>query len=87
MTTPRFAQARICSIWREVLQASPRIQHSRKALGLEAGRRIQVRADVFSVLNRKNYNSPNQSTNSSNFGRITGAGGNRSFQLGARMTF
>ena len=58
-----------------------------KSFGLGAGRRIQVRADVFNVLNRKNYNSPHQATNNANFGRITGAGGNRSFQLGARMTF
>jgi hypothetical protein len=58
-----------------------------KSFGLGGGRRIQVRADIFNVLNRKNYNGPNTSTNSVNFGRITGAGGNRSFQLGARMTF
>src|SRR5688572_14038033 len=58
-----------------------------KSFGLGSGRRIQVRLDAFNVLNRKNYNNPNQSTNSSNFGRITGAGGNRTFQVGARMTF
>jgi hypothetical protein len=58
-----------------------------KSFGLGSGRRIQVRLDAFNVLNRKNYNNPNQATNSSNFGRITGAGGNRTFQVGARMTF
>jgi hypothetical protein len=58
-----------------------------KSFGLGTGRRIQIRLDSFSVLNRKNYNNPNQSTNSSNFGRITGAGGARTFQVGARMTF
>jgi outer membrane receptor protein involved in Fe transport len=58
-----------------------------KSFGLGGGRRIQLRADAFSVLNRKNYNSPNQNITSANFGRITGAGGARSFQLGARFTF
>jgi hypothetical protein len=58
-----------------------------KSFGLGSGRRIQLRADAFSVLNRKNYNSPNQNITSANFGRITGAGGARSFQLGARFTF
>jgi outer membrane receptor protein involved in Fe transport len=58
-----------------------------KSFGLGADRRIQVRADVFSMLNRKNYNNPQTAINNVNFGRITGAGGSRSFQLGARMTF
>jgi hypothetical protein len=49
--------------------------------------RLQVRADIFNVLNRKNYNNPQTAINNSNFGRITGAGGARSFQFGARFTF
>ena len=48
---------------------------------------MQVRVESFNVLNRKNYNNPQQATNNVNFGRITGAGGSRTFQLGARMTF
>ena len=58
-----------------------------KSFGLGAGRRLQVRADVFNVLNRKNYNNPQTAINNANFGRITGAGGSRTFQFGARLTF
>ena len=46
-----------------------------KSFSLGAGTRLQVRADVFSVLNRKNYNNPNTNMNNADFGRITGAGG------------
>jgi hypothetical protein len=49
--------------------------------------RVQVRADVFNVLNRANYNNPQLAINNANFGRITQATGSRTFQLGARLTF
>jgi hypothetical protein len=58
-----------------------------KSFGLGTGRRIQVRADIFNVLNRKNYNNPQQAITNVDFGRITGAGGARTLQFGARMTF
>jgi hypothetical protein len=58
-----------------------------KSFSVGAGRRLQVRADVFNVLNRKNYNNPQQSINNVDFGRITGAGGARFFQFGGRLTF
>jgi hypothetical protein len=58
-----------------------------KSFSLAGETRLQIRADAFNVLNRKNYNDPNTNMNSSDFGRITGAGGERSFQLGARLTF
>jgi hypothetical protein len=48
---------------------------------------LQVRADVFNVLNRKNYNSPELRINNVDFGRITGASGSRTFQFGGRLTF
>jgi hypothetical protein len=51
------------------------------------GKRLQVRADVFNVVQHKNYNSPELRVNNSEFGRITGAGGTRSFQFGGRLTF
>jgi outer membrane receptor protein involved in Fe transport len=50
-------------------------------------KRLQVRADVFNVLNRKNYSNPQTNMNNADFGRITGAGRPRVFQLGARLTF
>src|SRR5688572_30315878 len=58
-----------------------------KSFSLWGATRLQVRADAFNVLNRKNYNDPNTNMNNADFGRITGAGGRRTFQLGARLTF
>jgi hypothetical protein len=58
-----------------------------KSFSLGGGRRIQARAEVFGLPNRKNYNTPVLATNNVDFGRITGAGGNRSFQFGGRLTF
>jgi Carboxypeptidase regulatory-like domain/TonB dependent receptor/TonB-dependent Receptor Plug Domain len=58
-----------------------------KSFTVAPGRRIQVRADVFNVLNRKNYNSPELRINNVDFGRITSADRARSFQFGGRLTF
>ena len=58
-----------------------------KSFGVGAGRRLQVRADIFNLLNRKNYNNPQQAITNVDFGRITGAGGARSLQFGGRFTF
>ncbi len=58
-----------------------------KSFAIGTRQRLQVRADVFNVLNRKNYNNPELRINNVDFGRITGASGSRSFQLGGRFTF
>ena len=61
-----------------------------KSFSLGAGTRLQVRADVFNLLNRKNYttaNNPQTNMNNADFGRITGAARARVFQFGARLTF
>jgi hypothetical protein len=58
-----------------------------KNFALRGATRLQARADVFGVLNRKNYNNPNTNITSGDFGRITGAGGKRVFQLAVRLTF
>ncbi len=58
-----------------------------KSFTLGGERRLQLRADMLNVLNRKNYNNPVTNMNSADFGRITGAGGRRVVQLGARLTF
>ena len=58
-----------------------------KSFGLGAGNRLQVRMDMFNVLNWKNYNNPEQRTNNVNFGRITGASSARVVQFGARLSF
>ncbi len=44
-----------------------------KSFGLGEGRRVQFRADIFNLLNAKNYNNPQQAINNVDFTRITGA--------------
>jgi hypothetical protein len=39
------------------------------------------------VLNKMNWGSPVTAINASDFGRITSAGGNRSIQIGSRLSF
>jgi hypothetical protein len=58
-----------------------------KSFPLGAGRRIQVRADVFNLPNRMNLNNPVVASNNVDFGRITGAANARRFQFGARLSF
>jgi hypothetical protein len=58
-----------------------------KNFGLTAGMRLQLRADVFNVLNNKQWNNPSTNMNSAEFGRITGASGSRFAQVGLRLTF
>ncbi|MCM3881207.1 MAG: hypothetical protein ND807_13945, partial [Vicinamibacterales bacterium] len=58
-----------------------------KSFDLGGGRRVQARFEAFNVLNKKNYNNPQQAINNVNFGRITGASGSRAFQFGVRFTF
>jgi Carboxypeptidase regulatory-like domain/TonB dependent receptor/TonB-dependent Receptor Plug Domain len=58
-----------------------------KGFPLGAHTRLQVRAEVFNLLNWKNYNNPQLNMNNADFGRITGAGRPRVFQFGARLTF
>jgi len=49
--------------------------------------RLQVRADMFNVLNHVNYSGPNTNFLSTFFGQIRGAGSPRTIQLGGRLTF
>jgi len=58
-----------------------------KGFALGTANRLQVRAEAFNVLNRKNYNNPELRVNNVDFGRITGAADARVFQLGGRLTF
>ena len=48
---------------------------------------LELRAEAFAVTNTPQFNNPNTDITSANFGRITGAGGNRSTQLGVRLLF
>jgi hypothetical protein len=58
-----------------------------KSFAVGTARRLQIRVEAFNVLNRQNYNSPELRVNNVDFGRITGASGSRTFQLGGRLTF
>jgi outer membrane receptor protein involved in Fe transport len=64
-----------------------------KSFAIGTARRLQVRADVFNVLNHKNYQAPELRIDNPDFGRITSATppgastGARTFQFGGRFTF
>ncbi|MDP8983345.1 MAG: carboxypeptidase regulatory-like domain-containing protein [Acidobacteriota bacterium] len=49
--------------------------------------KIQIRGEAFHAMNTPQWNDPSTDINSTNFGKITGAGGNRSIQLGAKILF
>ncbi|MDQ6677956.1 MAG: TonB-dependent receptor, partial [Acidobacteriota bacterium] len=49
--------------------------------------RLEFRAESFSATNTPQFNNPDTGITSATFGRITGAGGNRSTQLGVRILF
>ena len=54
----------------------------------ERGVTLRLRADALNVLNKPIWNSPNLNINSTTgFGLITGAGGNRTVALTARIEF
>ena len=48
---------------------------------------VQVRLEAFNAFNNVNFFNPNGTTNSGNFGRVTGARGMRVIQLGAKWMF
>jgi len=48
---------------------------------------FEFRVDANNVLNHPNFGNPNLNINSTSFGRITTAGGNRSFVMNARLNF
>jgi len=53
-----------------------------------AGRsRFQIRADVFNLFDRVNFNSPNGVWGTANFGRVTAAAAMRRMELGGKFLF
>jgi hypothetical protein len=48
---------------------------------------VQLRGESFSVVNTPNWNNPDTNIGNSTFGYITGAGGNRTVQLGLKVSF
>ena len=48
---------------------------------------VDLRAEVFNVINRTNYDLPDSFFGSPTFGKILGAGSPRRFQFGVRTIF
>ena len=49
--------------------------------------RFQFRFETFGLFNHTNFAAPSSTVNTSSFGNITGAGGARTIQLGAKLLF
>lgn len=49
--------------------------------------RFQFRFETFAVFNHTNFGNPSATINTSSFGNITSASGNRTIQLGAKLLF
>ena len=52
-----------------------------------SGRGLQLRWEIFNVINHVNYGAPNVSLNSANFGRITSTGDPRIMQFAFKFDF
>jgi len=48
---------------------------------------VQFRAEFFNVFNTPQFDAPNGSVTSTNFGQITTAGGARVIQFGIRVSY
>jgi hypothetical protein len=58
-----------------------------KHVALGRGGRLQLRAEAFNVLNRANFNQPDNFFGSPTFGQVLSADSPRRIQLGARILF
>ena len=58
-----------------------------KSIQIREGTEFTLRVDAINLLNTPLWNNPNVNINSTNFGRITSAGGERTFTLNARIDF
>jgi hypothetical protein len=58
-----------------------------KSFSLPNGRELVLEGTAFNVLNSPMFGLPNTNINSTTFGRITTAGGNRTVQLSGRINF
>ena len=48
---------------------------------------LEIRAEAFSLTNTAQFGNPDTGLGNANFGKVKGAGGARSVQLGAKITF
>jgi hypothetical protein len=58
-----------------------------KNFRIGSGKRLQIRIDAFNALNHHSLGNPNTNITSTDFGRITGIGGTRTAQVGAKFNF
>ncbi len=58
-----------------------------KSIQIREGTEFTIRVDAINLLNTPLWNNPNLDIRSNNFGRITAAGGERTFTLNARIDF
>jgi len=58
-----------------------------KRIRIAEGKTLELRADAVNFSNSPQFSGPNTDINSTNFGRITGAGGNRIIVVGGRFNF
>ena len=47
--------------------------------------KFQLRFETFALFNHTNFGNPSSTINTSSFGNITGASGNRNIQIGAKL--
>jgi hypothetical protein len=58
-----------------------------KDVTLTSGARLELRWEIFNLFNRVNFDVPNRTFGTPNFGRIFSAGPARQMQLGAKLAF
>ena len=58
-----------------------------KTWRIAGSRQLELRWEVFNVLNKANFDLPNRIFGTANFGRIFSAKNPREMQLGARLSF
>jgi hypothetical protein len=58
-----------------------------KTVPLAGRMQFQIRAEAFNLFNRANFNNPNATFGTANFGRITSAQSMRQMQVGAKILF
>ncbi len=63
------------------------ISRSSSSIPLRGGTSVQLRAEAFNLLNRANFDLPDNFYGSPTFGQILSAGAPRHIQFGARLTF
>ena len=58
-----------------------------KRIRIAESKEFEFRLDALSVLNHANFGNPDVNINSTTFGRITSATGNRTFVANLRLNF